>query len=140
MNSLLVGLAFAVGAPTLKEKENPPSLVGEWVIEEHTVGGKVGGPGPPNRWVFRADGTRAIVGADGKEIVGGHYTTDAKGGTLDLVSTGPASDPYLCRYKLDGDKLILSVGWQKAGRPPGLESPPDSQCTLYEMKRAKPKE
>jgi hypothetical protein len=135
-------LAVALAAPALKEKETPPSLVGEWVIEAATVGGKSSPPGGnPNRWVFRADGSRAIFGPDGKELVGGNYTTDPKAGTLDLDSTGAAIGlPYLCRYRLDGETLTLNVGWQKAGRPAALESPPDSRCTLYVMKRVKAKD
>jgi uncharacterized protein (TIGR03067 family) len=143
--TLVLGLALGVGAPALKEKEKPPSLVGEWVIEQCTVGGKAPQAAPPGRdstrWVFRADGSRAILGPDGKEIVGGSYTSDVKAGTLDLDSTGgPAGGQYLCLYKLEGDTLTLNVGWQKAPRPTAFESPPDSQCTLYVMKRVKPKD
>ena len=143
MNTIvLLGLAAGVGAPALKDKEKTPTLVGEWTIEEATVGGKPSPPGTnPNRWVFRADGTRAIFGPDGKELVGGNYTTDLKGGTLDLDSTGAKDGmPYLCRFKVDGDTLTLNVGWQMAPRPPGFESPLDSKCTLYVMKRIKAKD
>jgi len=140
--TVLLGLALGIGAPALKEKEKPRSLVGEWTIEESTVGGKPTPPGTNhNRWVFRADGTRAIFGPDGKELVGGDYSTDPKAGTLDLDSSGgPVGGQYLCRFKVDGDSLTLNVGWQKAPRPPGFESPPDSQCTLYVMKRVKSKD
>jgi hypothetical protein len=140
--TVLLGLALGIGAPALKEKETPSSLVGEWAIEEATVGGKPSPPGTnPNRWVFRADGTRAIFGPDGKELAGGNYTTDPKSGTLDLDSTlAKDGAPYLCRYKVDGDTLTLNVGWQKFPRPGALESPPESKCTLYVMKRMKSKE
>ena len=139
MSPLLVGLALTIGAPALKEKGTPASLVGEWEIEDSTVGGKPTGKSP-NRWLFRADGTRAIFGPDGKELIGGNYTADAKDGTVDLDSTGgPApGGQYLCRFKLDGDKLMLNVGWQKAPRPAGME--PGSECTLYLMRRAKAKD
>src|SRR5687767_11414282 len=92
-----LGLALAVGAPALKEKDKPATLAGEWLIVESSVGGKPPQPAPPglaaNRWVFKADGTRAILGPDGKEIVGGTYTTDPKAGTLDLMSTGAPEAP-----------------------------------------------
>lgn len=138
--TILLGIALGIGAPALKEKESPPSLVGEWVIEQSTVGGRPSPPGMnPNRWVFRTDGSRAIFGPDGKELVGGNYTTDPKAGTLDLDSTGgPVGGEYLCRFKLDGDTLVLNVGWQKAPRPGGLE--PGTQCTLYVMRRVKVKD
>jgi len=139
--TLLLGVALGLGAPALKEKEKPPSLVGEWAIEESTVGGKPTAPGTnPNRWVFRADGTRSILTPDGKELVGGAYTSDVKAGTLDLDGKQPIDAQYLCLYKVDGDTLTLNVGWQKAGRPAALESPMGSQCTLYVMKRVRPKE
>jgi hypothetical protein len=137
---LFVALALTVGAPALKEKESPPSPIGEWVIEQTTMAGK---PLPPvidpNHWVFRSDGSRAILGSDGKEVVGGDYTIDLKAGTLDIDSTGGAvGKQYLCRFKVDGDTLTLNVGWQKAPRPASLE--PGSQCTLYVMKRVKAKD
>jgi|SRR5688572_22193665 len=135
----LLGLALALGAPALKEKDRPAPLAGEWVIVEATVGGKPSPQGStPNRWIFNADGSRSIRGAGGKELAGGNYTTDPKAGTLDLMSTGPPEAPYLCRYKVNGDTLTLNVGWQKAPRPEAFESPADSQCTLYVMRRVKP--
>ena len=136
--TVLLGLALGVGAPALKEKDRPATLAGEWVIVEAVVGGRPSPPGAaPNRWVFNADGSRAIRAADGKELAGGSYTTDTKAGTLDLLSTGAPDAPYLCRYKVDGDTLTLNVGWQKAPRPEAFASPADSQCTLYVMTRVK---
>ena len=134
--TLLLGLTVAAGAPALKEKAAPATIVGEWAIEQCTVGGNPS-QGVSNRWVFNADGTRSIVGKEGKEVAGGNYSTDPKDGTLDLNSTGALGMPYLCRFKVDGDTLTLNVGWQKAPRPPGFDSPPGSQCTLYVMKRVK---
>ena len=144
MNTLLFGLALAVGAPALKEKDKPPTIIGEWTIEESTVGGRPAQPAPPgisaNRWVFRADGSRAIVGPDGQEVVGGQFVADPKTGNLDLDSTGQGNGSYLCLYKLEGDTLTLNVGWQKAPRPTALESAVGSQCSLYVMKRVKSKD
>ena len=138
MPTILLGLALGIGAPALKEKDAPATLAGEWVIVECTVGGKPSQAGPtPNRWIFNADGSRSIQASNGKEVAGGTYTTDPKTGTLDLNSTGAPEAPYLCRFKVDGDTLTLNVGWQKAPRPEALESPPNSQCTLYVMKRVK---
>src|SRR3954451_4894138 len=127
--ALLLGVALGLGAPALKEKEKPPSLVGEWVIQECTVGGKPSPPGSnPNRWVFNTDGTRKIVGPDGKDLVGGQYANDPQVGTLDLDSNQPIDAQYLCLFKVEGDTLTLNVGWQKAGRPAAFESPLGSQC------------
>ena len=141
MNATLLITALALGAPALKDKTPAgPSLVGEWVIEQATVGGQGPGANPnPNRWVFSADGTRAIFDSDGKSLVGGSYQADPKVGFLDLDSGMPPESRYLCLYKLDGDTLTLNVGWQKAPRPTEFESPMGSQCTLYVMRRVKEK-
>lgn len=135
-------IALTLAAPALKDKTTPaPSLVGEWAIEEFTVGGKPSGPDlVPNRWAFNTDGTRAINDNGGKKLVDGNYTADPKTGALDLDSGQQAGAPYLCLYKLEGDTLTLNVGWQKAPRPAAFASPMGSQCTLYVMKRVKPKD
>jgi hypothetical protein len=109
------------------------------MIEQCTVGGKPAGP-VADQWVFRADGSRAILGPEGKTLAEGQYTTVPTAGALNMNSGNGPNDQYECLYKLDGDTLLLNVGWQKAARPTALESPPGSQCTLYVMKRVKPKE
>ncbi|HVK12692.1 MAG TPA: TIGR03067 domain-containing protein [Gemmataceae bacterium] len=126
-----------VAAPALKDREKPaPSLVGEWVIESSVVGGRPS-KANRNRWVFRADGTRAIFDTT-KELARGTYATDPKANpaTLDL-DPGPADGVYPCIYRLDGDTLTLNVGWQKSERPAAFESPAGSMCTLYVMNRKK---
>jgi uncharacterized protein (TIGR03067 family) len=135
-------LALSLAAPALKDKTPPPpTLVGEWVIEQATVGGQGPGANPnPNRWVFRADGTRSILNSAGTSIAEGKYQAEPKTGALDLDSSMPPADQYLCLYKLEGDTLTLNVGWQKAPRPIAFESPGGSQCTLYVMKRVKVKD
>lgn len=135
-------VAISIAAPALKDKSPPPpSLVGEWTIEQATVGGQGPGANPnSNRWVFRADGTRTILNAEGKSIAEGKYQAEPKTGALDLDADGmPPALPYLCLYKVEGDVLTLNVGWQKAPRPIAFESPGGSQCTLYVMKRVKEK-
>jgi len=134
--TVLFGLALGVGAPALKEKEKPASLVGEWEITECVVGGNPSAANT-NRWVFLADGSRVIIGSEGKTLVSGQYTADPKTGAMDLDPGRPVESTYLCLYKLDRDTLTLNVGWQKAPRPTAFESPAGSQCTLYVMKRVK---
>src|SRR5262245_8450094 len=108
-STVLVALAIAVGAPALKDKAAPATLVGEWDIEQCVAGGNPKAS-VTNRWVFRADGTRAILSNQGKEVAAGNYTIDSKAGTLELDATGTQTRPYPCRYKLDGDTLTLNVG------------------------------
>ena len=140
MTTVLLELALALGAPTLKDPEQPTTLYGEWVIEKCTAGGVEQDAKAMSviHWVFRKDGQRTLIGPDRKEMAGGRYTADPKAGTLNLGSGGVNDD--LCRYKVDGDTLTLNVGWSKAPRPADLDSPPDSRCTLYVMKRVKPKD
>jgi uncharacterized protein (TIGR03067 family) len=134
-------LAFVIGAPALKDKEKTPTIVGEWVIEQATVGGQPSPPGDrPNRWTFNADGQRFITGPGGQILAEGRYTTDSKTGTIDLDGDKPIDQGYPCRYKIEGDTLTLNVGWQKSPRPMNFECPMGSQSTLYVMKRVKPKE
>jgi uncharacterized protein (TIGR03067 family) len=134
-------LALTLGAPALKEKDKAPTIVGEWVIEQATVGGKPSPPGDsPNRWAFNADGQRFIRAPGGKILAEGRYTSDAKTGTLDLDGDKQAADVYACLFKIDGDTLTLNVGWQKSLRPTNFECPAGSQSTLYIMKRVKAKD
>src|SRR5262245_61170676 len=126
MNStVLLGLVVVVGAPALKDKAPPAAtIVGEWEITEFVVGGKPSGQDrTPNHWIFGADGSRAINGSGGNQLVAGRYSADPKTGTLDFDGGQGAGGQYLCLYKVDGDTLTLNVGWQKAPRPTAFESP-----------------
>ena len=136
MSPLLIGLTLVLGAPNLKDP--PPSLVGEWVAESVTVGGKPSESGS-DRWVFAAGGTWAIH--NGEKVTGsGGFTWDPKQspGTIDLAhgSAGPPTN--LCRYRLDGDTLMLSVGHDADVRPADVRPGPD--VTVWVLKRAKKKD
>jgi uncharacterized protein (TIGR03067 family) len=139
VHTTLLLAALTLGAPALKDKTPPASLVGEWVIEEATVSGRPAGNENPNRWVFGSDGSQMILGPSGNRLAEGGYTADRKTGALDIDRNKPG-DHYLCLYKIVGDTLTVNVGWQKAPRPTEFESPVGSQCTLYVMKRVKPKD
>jgi hypothetical protein len=137
MTPALLALAVLVAAPGVKSKTAPePTLVGAWAPESVTVGVQPSTPGA-DRWAFRPDGTWAIS-TGGKEGVGGHYTRNPEGspGTMDLMyETGRTPD--LCRYRVDGDTLTLSVGHCRAGRPAGLEPAP--RATVRVFKRVQDK-
>ena len=139
MSHVLLGLALAVGAPNLKEKPAPvPALVGEWVPECVTVSARPSTPGS-NRWEFRADGTFAIYG-QGKELEAGPFTREAKGaeGTLDLTKAAGGRPANLCRYRVEADTLVLSVGHDPGVRPPDLQ--PANKTTVWVFKRVKPRD
>ena len=135
MPPLLLALAVAVGAPALKDKP-APSLLGEWVPEGVTVGGRPSTPGA-DRWVFRADGTYALY-AGGAQRTGGDLVGDVgrTEGTLDLYGETPGQAPTLCRFRVDGDTLTLAVGHNPGGRPDDVE--PGPKVTVWVMRRVKP--
>jgi uncharacterized protein (TIGR03067 family) len=139
VSPLLLGLALTVGAPALKEKGPAPTLVGEWATESVTVGGRPSEPGA-ERWVFGADGTWAILSQE-KELDRGPLTWDPKAspGTIDLVPGAASKGPMnLCRYRLDGDTLVLSVGHEPGVRPVDVE--PGPKATVWVFKRVKDKD
>jgi uncharacterized protein (TIGR03067 family) len=136
---LLVGLSLSPGAPALKERPAPePALVGEWVPESVTVNGRSIRPGS-DRWVFRADGMWGMW-SGGKEVDAGSFTWDPKGspGTIDLTSASNTRPADLCRYRVDGDALVLSVGHVQGERPADLQ--PARKVTVWVFKRVTPKD
>jgi hypothetical protein len=134
---MLLGLAVAVSAPALKDKPAPETpLLGEWVPEGVTVGGRPATPGA-DRWVFRADGTYARH-ASGAHRTGGDLVGDVgqAEGTLDLYGETPGVPPTMCRFRVDGDTLTLAIGHCRAGRPATVE--PGPRATVSVMKRVRP--
>jgi uncharacterized protein (TIGR03067 family) len=133
---LIAVLALAVGAPNLKDP--PPSLIGEWVAESVTVGGKPWGS-ESEQWVFAAGGTWAIH--NGEKVTGsGGFTWDPKRspGTIDLAHGSADLPVNLCRYQLNGDTLVLSIGHDAKVRPADVRPGPD--VTVWVLKRAKKKD
>jgi uncharacterized protein (TIGR03067 family) len=132
-------LTLVVAAPGLKEKPKPApaTIVGEWVIESAVIGGNPSTDNR-NRWVFDADGTKAIFDGSGKLLDRSPYTMDptTSPATLDLDPQA-AGGVYPCIFRVEGDTLTLNVGWQKSERPAAFESAAGSMCTLYVMKRVK---
>jgi uncharacterized protein (TIGR03067 family) len=139
MNATILITALVLGAPALKDKQKPESIVGEWIAEEITVGGKptpVGGR--ELRWTFAADGTRSNCLA-GQPALTGRYDDEPKKTlpSIDLEQDGANGANYHCAYKIEGDTLTLCVGWAKTPRPLTLESPEGSSTTLYVFRRVK---
>ena len=131
MSLLLIGLALAVGAPNLKEP--PTSLVGEWLAESVTVGVGPSESGS-DRWVFSADRTWTIHHRE-KVTGSGDFTWDQKRspGTIDLAHGSADLPVNLCRYRLDGDTLVLSVGHDSHARPADVL--PAKNTTVWVFKR-----
>jgi uncharacterized protein (TIGR03067 family) len=139
MRPFLLALVFAAAAPALKDKPVPePTLIGEWVPESVKVNGRPIQPGS-DRWVFRADGTWAMS-ATGTEMDAGTFARDPKDspGTIDLTSGTNTRPADLCRYRVDGDTLVLSVGHVQGERPAELQ--PGRKVTVWVFKRVAKKE
>ena len=145
MGTTLLGLALAVGAPALKDRETAPSLVGEWEVES------IGTNGNPNaattaglRYTFTEDG-KWLIHRNGKETAPGTsrgYTADPKRKPpgVDLLSnTAAANGSRLVGiYKVEGDTLtICGTRVKGADRPTTFEAGPGSGRTVYVLKRAK---
>jgi uncharacterized protein (TIGR03067 family) len=135
MNTTVIFAALALGAPALKDPpKKEPTIVGEWAVESVSVGGKPASPAS-DRWVFNADGTYLI--SCGQRSYPGTFSHDPKGspGQLDLTLTDMGQQKNLCRFQIDGDKLVLSVGHDSKIRPAGLE--PGEGATVWVMTRIK---
>ncbi len=135
MNATLA-LALLIGAPALKDKSKPaPTIVGSWAVESVNVSGMATQPGS-DKWTFNADGTRSIHSA-GKEIHSSRFEIGAKDAAncLDFLATGNAQPTHLCRYKIEGDTLTLTVGHDKTIRPENLD--PAAKATVWVFERIK---
>jgi uncharacterized protein (TIGR03067 family) len=135
MPPLLVALALTIGAPALKDKPGPePTLVGEWVPQTVTVNGNPSEPAS-DRWVFAADGTWALH-VHGTKIGSGSFICDPKRspGTTDLAHSSGGGPDMLCRYRLDGNTLVLSIGVDPGVRPADVQ--PTRNTVVWVLKRA----
>ena len=144
MGTALLGLALAVGAPNLKDREKAPSLIGEWEVESMGTNGNQTPTNPGLRYTFTDDG-QWLIHRNGKETSTGvtrAFTVDPKRRppAVDLViNTKAATTSRLVGiYKIEGDTLTI-VGTRAKGaeRPTAFETPEGSGLTIYVMKRAK---
>jgi uncharacterized protein (TIGR03067 family) len=151
MNSLLLGLAVTVGAPTIKEKPKvEATIVGHWDVESirhngnNFVKGNPNGPGTGLRYTFSKDG-QWIVHREGQELqlAGGGtrtFTVDAKPNlpAVDLVTTRPggAESRMIGIFKIEGDSLTICVARGKGVERPTTFDGRDG-ITIYVLKRAK---
>jgi uncharacterized protein (TIGR03067 family) len=145
MNTVLLGLAVAVGAPALKDKDKAPAIVGEWVVESVANNGAPAGVGGGLRYTFTADG-EWLIHREGKELplVGATrgYTVDPKPNppAVDLVTSRAAGGEsrLLGIFKVEGDTLTICGTRAKGGdRPTKFDAPEGSNLTVYVLKRVK---
>jgi uncharacterized protein (TIGR03067 family) len=138
VNTLLFGLAVAVGAPALKEAKPDPSPVGEWTVESSVFGGKDDG-------VMReAPIEKIVITPDRWTVV---RNGDLRGGSQ--IAINPKKDPPEIDfdpgmgaggikgiYRLDGDTLTVCYTL-RGDRPTKVESPAGSQIQMMTLKRIK---
>jgi len=140
-------LATSLAAPALKEKPKADNdIVGEWVLESMTTGGKARPNANPRplRYVFTSDGKWSVI--RGELALGdgtrGYFTDPKKNpAAIDLITdtTEQEQTPRLGIYKVEGNMLILCLG-RESERPTTFEATARPRTTLYVFKRAKAKE
>ena len=124
MTPVLLALAVTVAAPAPKEaKKDPPSVLGEWLIESTTLNGAPLPGGPVVTVVYTADGKSETRREGGAIVQSGTYTLDPKKepAEVDLTSAPPAAGTWKGIYRLDGDTLTVCVTTSSSARPTSFE-------------------
>jgi len=144
MNSTLLIVTLAVGAPALKDAPGAEaSIVGEWVVESTTYAGRTRPyAGSQLRYVFTADGKWKIFRGEDQDGENQGYRTDSKATPwrIDLRSDATRTDvaPLHGIYKVEGDTLTLCYGREaSAARPTAFAAPRGSDVIMYVLKQVK---
>ena len=138
MAGTLVLAGLGVAAPNLKDRPNPdPPIVGTWRLVT-----AVGADSVLGTAAFWADGTATLSYTHSFETgtartdTGYRYTTDPKGGRLDLSTAGDGG-PRACLYRIQGDRLTISYRTAGGGRPKTLA---EDGTTQEVWERVRPKD
>jgi uncharacterized protein (TIGR03067 family) len=137
--SLILALAVGAPAPKAEAKKDPPTVVGRWVPENASVGGKNDPPPPGTTFEFTADGKFLMITDGNARPETSSYTTDPKKEPAEIDLDGPGGKkdpPILGIFKTDGDTLTLAMS-KDGTRPTKFESPAGSRVMIITMKRAK---
>jgi uncharacterized protein (TIGR03067 family) len=135
-------LALALFGPAArsapKVKDKAPSIVGEWVVESRTIGGRVlAQPAVRTRLVFRADGTYTfVVNGQDADPHGHKFKLNPKADPAEIDFVPREKPEYLGVFKIEKDALTLCVNPAGDARPTAFESAAESRTTLYVFKRA----
>ena len=139
--TLLLGVAFALSAPALKEPSKKlDKLVGDWEVVALTLGGqKLNLNGVHIFYRFTSDDRWAQWYKDGDPPALARFTASPKGNpqAIDLHGRrGENQTSMLGIIGVEDDTLTLCVGDSRA-RPTKFESTVDSKCILYVLRRVK---
>jgi uncharacterized protein (TIGR03067 family) len=125
VNTLLVGLALAIGAPALKDRTTEPSIVGNWKLTEWiSAGGAITSIAEGSGVEFLSDGKRIwrdrSGDADERSYKLYPKTSPA---AIDLIRSDGAANPSIAPaiFKIEGDKLILVIGEPGGERPKSID-------------------
>jgi uncharacterized protein (TIGR03067 family) len=142
MTPILLVVSLTVGAPLTKDpKPDTVAIVGEWVFESATIGGRPDSPPPGTTWTFTADSKSVLALGKDYPKLESKYTTDPKKTPAWLdVADGPKGTPLIGIYKVDGDTLTLCLGGKVGDRPTTFEAPAGSTTAIMVLKRVKKKE
>jgi uncharacterized protein (TIGR03067 family) len=143
--TLILGVAIGVSAPAIKDPpKKDAGVVGEWVPESMTLGGKKMTTPVGVRYELTADG-QWISLVEAMRVgmpASRYYRLDAKADppTIDIITPSPPegarSDPTLGIYKVEGDTMTVCYSLGK-DRPTKFESPEGSRAMLMVLKRVK---
>lgn len=146
--TLLIGLAVGMSAPTLKDPpKKDTGIVGEWVLESSSLGGKAAKLAAELRYEFTSDG-QWLIRREGAEVKAPPrtYKVDAKANpaTIDVTyqkpGGGPAPPGMLGIYKIEGDTLTICYSPGGAERPTTFEPADGIRVAVMVLKRAKKKD
>jgi uncharacterized protein (TIGR03067 family) len=146
--ALLLSVALGVSAPKLKHlPKTDTGIVGQWVLESSTFGGKAAKIANDLRYEFTADG-QWIIRREGAEVkaLPRTFKVDAKANpaTIDVTyqkpDGGPAQQPgMLGIYKIEGDTLTICYAPGSADRPTTFDPADGARVAVLVLKRAKKK-
>ncbi len=140
MYSALLGLAFAVGAPTTKDKDKPAAKIdGSWVID--MVEGKDANDLPKGVLTMTFAEGKVTIKMDGKADPGekADFTVDAskKPAHIDIKPAGAPPELVIRGiYEIDGDTLKICFA-KKGDRPTEFRADGEKGASFLKLKRLK---
>ena len=137
MGASLLLVATVVGAPALKDKPTPDDIVGDWLVVEHSGGGRAAAFEAGFGYTFRADGTCEFRASAAHPPESCPYFADPVGRppAVDLTLSDPKRPVARGIYRVRGDTLTLCFGIG-TDRPTSFD---DRETWLYVLKRTKKK-
>jgi uncharacterized protein (TIGR03067 family) len=140
MTPIFLGIAIVLGAPTVKDppKKDPPSIVGEWVLESMTLAGMAVPAPEAAKLTFTKEGKCVSVDKAGGKPDESSYTVDSKKEPkeIDIKESAGMRDMTMSGiYKIEGDTLTICLAIM--GERPKALAVNDKNSILIVLKRVK---